>query len=234
MRDVLCVAGFWGGAFCELVASLGGDGSVGVALGLLAVADMGASVVAGAGIDRGYARLALLVGMASFCAGLALIHFALLPVLAASGGSDSGGGIPSAMPPAAYVAAALMGCGDGVANTVALSRLGTLADAHGLLPREVAFQYFQVANVAMSSAAFVYAPAIPLRHGRAPWQMAILVALGLAGTLCFLCASPPPPPAKGTGTVGDTVESDVAGGAASGGVAERPMQIQVATDAGAG
>ena len=82
-----------------------------------------------------------------------------------------------AVPWTAYMAAALMGAGDATANTVVLSRLGSLADESGLLPRETAFQYFQVANVAMTALAFLYAPLIPLTVS--PYQPLLLAFLAV-------------------------------------------------------
>ena len=141
------------------------------------------SVVAGFLVDRGHALLALLAGLAAFCGGLAIVCIDLAPRL--DPGDGSGEEDVGALPTLVFVTAALFGAGDAAANTVVLARLGSLADEVGVLPRETAFQYFQVANVAMTALAFLYAPATPLASTR--FQPVFLVALAVCGGVGF-CA----------------------------------------------
>ena len=132
---------FWGGEFASLVSRLGAADSVGLVVGSLALADMAASVLAGLLIDRGRPLVALLLGLAAFGAALLLVTFQLLPLLATDdddaddANDDANDDDPSSLPWTAFAAAALMGTGDAAANTVALSRLGSLAEAKHL-PRE--------------------------------------------------------------------------------------------------
>ena len=179
---------FWGGEFPGLVSQLGGADSVGLVIGTLALSDMLCSVAAGLLVDQGAPTLALLGGLLAFGGSLALVCLDLVPRI--QHGSTADG---SRLPASIFIAAALMGAGDAAANTVVLSRLGTLSDEAGVLPRETAFQYFQVANVAMTALGFVYAPLTPLDPalGTVQYQPALLIALGLAGGLGF-CAVPAP------------------------------------------
>ena len=124
--------------------------------------------------------LALWAGLVAFCGGLAIICYELVPLVNPSEGAS---GADDAVPWTAYMAAALMGAGDATANTVVLSRLGSLADESGLLPRETACQYFQVANVAMTALAFLYAPLLPLTVS--PYQPLLLAFLAICGGVSF-------------------------------------------------
>jgi hypothetical protein len=45
------------------------------------------------------------------------------------------------LPWTAFLASALMGVADAAANTITVAKLGSLADEHGLIRREAAFQY---------------------------------------------------------------------------------------------
>eukprot|EP00747_Dinoflagellata_sp_TGD_P058639 gnl/TRDRNA2_/TRDRNA2_151210_c3_seq1.p1 gnl/TRDRNA2_/TRDRNA2_151210_c3~~gnl/TRDRNA2_/TRDRNA2_151210_c3_seq1.p1 ORF type:complete len:153 (+),score=10.78 gnl/TRDRNA2_/TRDRNA2_151210_c3_seq1:3-461(+) len=120
--------------------------------------------------DRIGGRPVLILGLAAFVGGLALIRFELLSKLP---DDDRSAPLPLTaaasstaitIPPSALVAAALMGVGDATGNTVGLARLGTLSDDFGLLPRQTAFQFFQAGNMLMACTAFVYAPALPLSN----------------------------------------------------------------------
>ena len=93
----------------------------------------------------------------------------------------------------AYGAAACMGVGDGVSNTLAIARLGLLSDDLGLLSRQTAFQIFQCINVMMTCVSFVYAPLLPLAAsstaplplGRALGQVYVLVVLSVAAVAAW-------------------------------------------------
>jgi hypothetical protein len=190
---------FWSGEFASLGSRLGGPGAAGLLVGTLAATEIVASVAAGVAVDRKAPTLGLAVGAAAFCAGLAIVQFSLVPQLPTPANSTSehgaevregGGGETMGLGWPAYLAAALMGVGDAAANTVAVARLGSLADEFGLISREAAFQYFQVANVAMTALAFVYAPAMPLSSGGPPLQPAILCGLALVAVGTFACGKP--------------------------------------------
>ena len=88
-----------------------------------------------------------------------------------------------ALPLAAYTAAALMGAGDGIMNTVAVARLGRLAEDDMMLPRTTAFQFFQCVNVFMTGVSFVCMRYWPLSESLV--QVWILLALACSSALAF-------------------------------------------------
>ena len=168
-------------------ASLSRRSALGRAVGLLTASDGVASVAAGVAIDRGFARVTLASGLLAFCAALALVQLELLPLTADA--RHPGG---RRLPWSGYAAAALMGCGNGVATTSALSRLGTLADGAAQgggaapIPRASAFQYFQLVNAGVASLAFCLAPYWKLEVGSPPLQIATLSVLAACGGACAI------------------------------------------------
>ena len=204
---------FWGGAFPELLKELGMGGSVGLVMGVLAVADMVTSLAAGWVLDKCSAsnkssslwppRIILLIGLGAFVGGLALVSFELRPALVNHMHNSTRNhtsiylfqsvhsypGQNLVLFRIAYVSAGLMGMGDAIANTVMLARLGKLSDDLGLIPRTTAFQYFQCTDVLMTCAAFVYAPAIPIEASLG--QPLLLAGLAAVAFLTFLCARLP-------------------------------------------
>jgi len=173
---------FWAGSFTKILSQHGATDSIGPILSCLAAADMVASIVAGRVSDSCAHRrptncsiltppgtAVLGVGVFVFLIGLVLLAIRLLLT------PDS---FASGAPIEAYVCAVCFGVGDGVTNTVVISRLGTLAADRGWFAPEVAFMFFQSVNVAATSAAFFYAPVLPLDSSLA--QLWMLGALGLA------------------------------------------------------
>ena len=176
---------FWSGAYNGILGDAWGAEAVALVSGTLAVADILASIAAGSFLDKfgktqqcgGWgSRLLLLTGLGAFVGALAIIVFCVRPAATAMSVSSS--------PPAlAYVAGALMGCGDGIANTVITTRLGGLAEDALLLPRRTAFQFFQIFNVMMTCAGFFYMAQWPL--GSSLVQVYILLTLIAASALLF-------------------------------------------------
>jgi len=172
---------FWAGAFTKIISQRGATESIGPVLSCLAAADMVSSIIAGRASDscarrRSASRAVhsppgtavLGVGVLVFLIGLVLLATRLLPT------PDSfAGGAPIE----AFLCAICFGVGDGVTNTVVISRLGCLAEDRGWFAPEVAFMFFQSVNVAATSAAFFYAPVLPLDSSCA--QLWMLGALGL-------------------------------------------------------
>lgn len=174
---------FWSGEFATLASKFkGGAGGASLAAATLASSEIVASLVAGVAVDRGRPTLGLTLGLAAFCAALIVVQLCVVPQLA-----QAVDGAAPPLPWTAFLAAALMGTGDATANTVATARLGSLADEHGKLKREAAFQYFQCANVAMTALAFVYSPYAPLDVGAPPVQPALLCALAMVAVVVFHC-----------------------------------------------
>lgn len=173
---------FWAGAFTKIISQHGATDSIGPVLSCLAAADMLSSIVAGRISDWCARRqpanyvgrtppgtAVLGVGVCVFLMGLVLLATRLLLT------PDS---FANGAPIEAFVCAVCFGVGDGVTNTVVISRLGSLAEDRGWFAPEVAFMFFQSVNVAATSAAFFYAPVLPLDTSFA--QLWILGALGLA------------------------------------------------------
>jgi MFS family permease len=202
-----CENAFWSGAFNGLVGDSWGARAVALVSGTLAVADTAAAIGAGVALDaceahcpRWGPRAVLLLGVGAFCGGAALVVSSVRPLAAAVAADDANSG--GSAPAAAFCAAALMGLGDGVVNTVATARLGRLAEDEGLLPRRTAFQYFQCTNVLMTGVSFVYMQMWPLgaSAGEAPsapagagaggslvqvWVLAVLAVLAAAAFTLF-------------------------------------------------
>lgn len=198
LLPLLCFIGaensFWSGEFPALVSRLGGDEAASLAISVLAATEIATSVAAGVAVDRGWPVLGLSVALAAFVGALGLVQLDLVPrqpqrnataLALGPNGLERAAAPAAALPWTAFLAAALMGVGDAAANTIAVARLGNLADEHGLIRREAAFTLFQCVNVAVSSAAFVYAPAMPLDKGAPPLQPAILGVLALLAVASF-------------------------------------------------
>ena len=93
-----------------------------------------------------------------------------------------------------FAAAVCFGASDGIVSTTVLTRLGVLADDVGLFPRESAFQFFQVVNVLMTCASFVYGPQMPLNQSSLG-QVWTVVGLSVVAAIAF-CSVPVPSPKR--------------------------------------
>ena len=211
-----CENGFWSGANNGLIGGAWGAEKVALVCGTLAVFDITASVVAGAALDScavkccGWgSRIVLVCGVASFAGGVAITVAVVRPAaLAVAAGSDGD------LPPLAFVAAALMGVGDGTMNTVTTTRLGQLAEDAHMLPVRTAFQFFQCVNVLMTGVTFALQANFPLEKSFV--QIYVLGALAAAAAGFFaLFARPVGAITAQTAAVAEEATVDAkAGGAA--------------------
>ena len=162
-----CENCFWSGAFPDIISARHGKDAVAMVLGVLASSDIVSSLLSGVMLDCKLinARVLLMLGLFLFGGGAALVWMERRQDSSAGAG---GGGknmtefveVFSVSPSSSssmwlvYSAAVCMGVGDGVANTVAITRLQVLAERYQLLSKRTAFQLFQCFNVAMTSATF--------------------------------------------------------------------------------
>jgi len=192
---------FWSGAFTGIIGDAWGSTDVALASGVLAVADILASIVTGVALDfcqlrhpRWGPRIVLVIVIAVFCCGLALVVARVRPVAAlvtSSNHSDHSMGKRDGhtAPAVVFAAAVLMGLGDGGVNTAITARLGRLAEDVGMLPRRTAFQYFQCVNVLMTGVSFAYMRCWPLEHSL--MQAKILLVLVIISATCFTLFAQP-------------------------------------------
>ena len=186
-----CENAFWSGANNGLIGGAWGAEKVALVCGTLALFDIAASVVAGALLDSCAARccgwgsrIILVCGVASFAGGVAITIAVVRPAaLAVAAGGDGG------LPNLAFVAAVLMGIGDGTMNTVTTTRLGQLAEDARMLPVRTAFQYFQCVNVLMTGVTFALQANFPLEERNV--QIYVLGGLAVAAAAFFVLFARP-------------------------------------------
>ena len=171
-----CENSFWGGAFPEIIGAIHGKEAVALVSGVLATSDIVASLLSGVLLDLKMmnTRFLLLGGLLLFASGSMLVWiernederrrghggganetvFDALPATTPSSSSSSTSSAVSSMW-LVYGAAVCMGLGDGICNTVAITRLQVLSVRWKLMSKRTAFQLFQCVNVAMTSVTFV-------------------------------------------------------------------------------
>ena len=171
-----CENSFWGGAFPEIIGAIHGKEAVALVLGVLATSDIVASLLSGMVLDLKLinTRVLLLSGLLLFASGSMLVwversederrrghgggaNETVFDALSATTPSSSSSSSSSAVSSMwlVYGAAVCMGLGDGICNTVAITRLQVLSVRWKLLSKRTAFQMFQCINVAMTSVTFV-------------------------------------------------------------------------------
>ena len=206
-----CENSFWGGAFPEIIGAIHGKEAVALVLGVLATSDIVASLLSGMVLDLKLinTRVLLLSGLLLFASGSMLVwversederrrghgggaNETVFDALSATTPSSSSSSSSSAVSSMwlVYGAAVCMGLGDGICNTVAITRLQVLSVRWQLLSKRTAFQMFQCINVAMTSVTFVATTLTTVVEGRGGkgdnvvwWLLESLVLLSMLG-LC--------------------------------------------------
>ena len=206
-----CENSFWGGAFPEIIGAIHGKEAVALVLGVLATSDIVASLLSGMVLDLKLinTRVLLLSGLLLFASGSMLVwversederrrghgggaNETVFDALSATTPSSSSSSSPSSAVSSmwlVYGAAVCMGLGDGICNTVAITRLQVLSVRWKLLSKRTAFQMFQCINVAMTSVTFVATTltTVVVRGGKGDnvvwWLLESLVLLSMLG-LC--------------------------------------------------
>lgn len=174
-----CENSFWGGAFPDVVSKRFGDQTVALVSGVLATFDIVASIVSGLLLDvyKIDSRILLFFGILALTTGSILVWMEK-NISEVTKGSFSSSIWMS------YIAASCMGVGDGVCNTVAITRLQILSVNHNLMSKRTAFQLFQCVNVGMTAVTFVVLSNFPANGSNCVWY--ILESLALCSLLCLL------------------------------------------------
>jgi hypothetical protein len=169
-----CENSFWGGVFPDIISKIHGKNTVSLVSGILATSDIVSSLITGLIIDmKGIynVKYILSIGLLVFFIGSSLVWLERYMddfnsnINPGNSPNKTEGRTPFPTPSSKAIqnvssmwlvngAAICMGLGDGICNTVAITRLQVLSVRYQLLSKRTAFQLFQCVNVAMTSITF--------------------------------------------------------------------------------